>query len=319
MEHTDNLQIEDIRKAAERIRPFVHHTPVLTCRTINSMCRAEVFFKCENLQKIGAFKARGALNAVFSLPEDTVSKGVATHSSGNHAAAIAYAADCRKIRAYVVMPETASRIKKKAVAGYGARLSFCGPTTQDRERAVEEVIRDTGATLVHPYNDLRVICGQATAALELCEHVPGLDVVLAPVGGGGLLSGTALAVSAISPQTLVIGAEPERADDACRSFNAGGIIPVSNPDTIADGLRTSLGTLTFPIIRRHVQSIVTVSEAAIMDAMRLIWERMKLIVEASSAVPLAALLTRRPRIPGIKVGIILSGGNVDLAALPWQR
>jgi threonine dehydratase len=307
-----------IRQAAERIGPHVHCTPVLTCRSLDEMCGAELFFKCENFQKAGSFKARGATNAVFSLDEDQASRGVATHSSGNHGAALALAARCRGIRSYVVMPENAPRVKKEAVAGYGAEICFCKPTLRAREEGLDQVVRRTGATFIHPYDDRRMIAGHGTCALELCSEVPDLDVVIAPVGGGGLVSGTAIAVSAVSPRTQVVGAEPELADDAYRSLRAGRIIPSDYPDTVADGLRTSLGELTFIIIRRHVGDIVTVSEEAIVTAMRHIWERMKVVVEPSAAVPLAVVMTKRSHISGNRVGIILSGGNADLHDLPWK-
>ena len=309
--------IKEIRAAYERIRPFVHCTPVLTCSTLNRMCKAEIFFKCENFQKAGAFKIRGAANTVFALGDKEASQGVATHSSGNHAAALSLAASWRGIKAFVVMPENAPRIKRDAVANYGAEITSCKPTLEAREQGLGKVLDLTGATFIHPYNDYRVISGQGTAALELCQEIPDLDIVMTPVGGGGLLSGTAIAVSAISPQTRIIAAEPEKADDAYRSFQAGRLIPANNPDTIADGLRTSLGDLTFPIIVKHVKDIVTVSEQGIVKAMRYIWERMKIIVEPSAAVPLGALLTKRIELSGKRVGVILSGGNVDLANLPW--
>lgn len=309
----------DIQQAAERIKSWVHRTPVLTSTTLNSMCDAEIFFKCENFQKGGAFKIRGAANAVFSLGQEEAVKGVATHSSGNHAAALALAAGWRGIKAYVVMPENAPLVKKEAVAGYGADITFCEPTLEGRETALAQVVNRTGASFIHPYNDTRVISGQGTTALELCEKVPDLDVVIAPVGGGGLLSGTAIAVFDAEPETIVFGAEPENADDAYQSLKAGKIIPSENPETIADGLRTSLGDLTFPIIQALVRGIVRVSEKDIVRAMRLIWERMKIIVEPSSAVPLGALLAHRQELPGKRIGIILSGGNVDLSALPWDR
>ena len=284
--------IKEIKEASERIRPFVYYTPVLTCSTLNKMCESEIFFKCENFQKVGAFKIRGATNAVFSLGNREASQGVATHSSGNHAAAVALAARWRGIKAYVVMPENAPLVKIEAVANYGAEIVFCKPTLEAREEGVAKVVDQTSATFIHPYNDYRVISGQGTAALELCEEIPDLDVVMTPVGGGGLLSGPAIAVSAISPDTHVLGAEPERADDAYRSFHENRLILVKNPDTIADGLRTSLGDLTFPIIRRYAEDIVTVSEEGIIIAMRHIWERMKIIVEPSAAVPLGALLIK---------------------------
>jgi len=311
--------IKEIREAAERIRPFAHWTAVLSCETLNKLTGAEIFFKCENFQKAGAFKIRGATNAIFSLSDEEAARGIATHSSGNHAAAVALAAQWRGVKAYVVMPENAPDVKRVAVAGYGAEIIPCKPTLQAREEGLAEVIGRTGATFIHPYNDYRVIAGQGTCALELCEEVEGLDVVMAPVSGGGLISGTAIAVSAVLPGGKVIGAEPEMADDAYQSLRAGKIIPIKNPDTIADGLRTMLGELTFPIIRKYVEKIVTVSEEAIIEAMRLIWERMKIIVEPSSAVPLGALLSKREEIAGKRIGIILSGGNVDLTKLPWKK
>ena len=314
----DEPTIDDIREAARRIKPYAHRTPVLTCTALNDICEAELFFKCENFQKVGAFKIRGATNAVFSLSDEEAARGVATHSSGNHAAALAQAARWRGVPAHVVMPENSPAIKVKAVQGYGAVIHFCESNLRAREEGLERVVEKMGAAFVHPYNDYRVIAGQGTAALELCEDVGGLDIAIAPVGGGGLLSGTALTVSALSPETLIIAAEPERADDAYRSFAAGEIIPAEHPDTIADGLRTSLGTRTFPIIKRLVQDIVTVSEESIVEAMRAIWERMKIIIEPSAAVPLAALRTRPEGFRGKRVGLILSGGNVDLENLPWS-
>jgi len=311
--------IKEIREAAERIKPFAHRTAVLSCETLNKLSGAEIFFKCENFQKGGAFKIRGATNAIFSLSDEEAERGIATHSSGNHAAAVALAAQWRGVKAYVVMPENAPDVKRVAVAGYGAQIIPCKPTLQAREEGLAEVVERTGATFIHPYNNYRVIAGQGTCALELCEEVEGLDVVMAPVSGGGLISGTAIAVSAVLPGGKVIGAEPEMADDAYQSLRAGKIIPIKNPDTIADGLRMMLGELTFPIIRKYVEKIVTVSEEAIIEAMRLIWERMKIIVEPSAAVPLGALLSKRKEIAGKRIGIILSGGNVDLTMLPWNR
>lgn len=306
-----------IREAAARINPYVHHTPVYTSTTLNSICQAELFFKAENMQKVGAFKARGAVNAVFSLNEKEARQGVATHSSGNHAAALAYAARCRGIKAYVVMPDSAPAVKKTAVAGYGAEITYCTPTQQAREETLNQLVRRTGAIFIHPYDNIDVIAGQGTSAFELLSQVPGLDTVIAPVGGGGLLSGTSLAVSGLKPDLTVIGAEPLEADDAFRSLQAGKIIPVEKPDTIADGLRTSLGELTFPIIKKHVAAIMTATEPAIIEAMRMIWERMKIIVEPSAAVTLAVLLSRRDEIKGFRMGLILSGGNADLDNLPW--
>lgn len=310
--------LEKIREAARRIEPYVHRTPVFTSAAINRICDAEVYFKAENMQKVGAFKARGAVNAVFSLSKSEAEKGVATHSSGNHAAALAYAAGCRGIKAYVVMPENAPPVKKAAVAGYGAEITYCESTQQAREAALQSVVKKTGAAFIHPYDDYRVIAGQATAALELIEQVCDLDAVIAPVGGGGLLSGTALALSSLNPVIKVVGAEPQNADDAYRSMLAGRIIPVEHPRTIADGLRTSLGELTFPIICEKVNLILTVTEEAIIESMRLIWERVKIVVEPSAAVTLAVMLTRRPAVNGRKIGLILSGGNADLDNLPWH-
>jgi threonine dehydratase len=311
------VSIDDVLAAAERIRPHAHLTPVLTCASLDAMTGARLFFKCENLQKVGAFKFRGACNTVMALRDAEAARGVATHSSGNHAAALALAARLRGIPAHVVMPRTARAVKKAAVAGYGAAITECEPTLAAREAALAAVVAATGATAVHPYNDTRVIAGQGTAALELLGEVGGLDLVLAPVGGGGLLSGTAIAAAAVSPGTAVWGAEPAGADDAQRSLAEGRIVPSLHPQTVADGLLTSLGLNTFAILRALAAGIVTVSEAAIIAAMRHMWERMKVLVEPSSAVPLAALLERRLAVAGTRVGIIVSGGNVDLDVLPW--
>lgn len=306
-----------IEAAADRIAPHIHRTPVMTNRTINEMVSAELYFKCENMQKIGAFKIRGATNAILSLPEAQLQKGVCTHSSGNHAQAVALAARTLGIPAYIVMPTTAPAVKKAAVAGYGAEIIFCEPTLEAREATAAEVIDRTGATFVHPFDDYRIVAGQASAAKELIEDTPELDIVMAPVGGGGLLSGTALATRIYLPEAKVIAAEPAGADDAARSFHDRQFYPSVKPDTIADGLLTSLSNRTFDIIMRHVDDIVTVSEEAIVKAMRLIWERMKIVVEPSSAVPLAAILEEKVDVKGKKVGIILSGGNVDLGKLPF--
>ena len=311
------VTIDDVLAADRRIRPHAHRTPVLTCASLDAMTGARLYFKCENLQKVGAFKFRGACNAVMALSDSEAARGVATHSSGNHAAALALAARLRGTRAHVVMPRTARAIKKAAVAGYGAAITECEPTLAAREAALAAVVAQTGATVVHPYNDPRVIAGQGTAALELLAEVDGLDMMLAPVGGGGLLSGTAVAAAALSPGTAVWGAEPAGADDAQCSLAEGRIVPSVNPQTIADGLLTSLGPNTFAILRALAAGIVTVSEAAIVTAMRHSWERMKVLVEPSSAVPLAALLEHRLAVAGMRVGIIVSGGNVDLDALPW--
>lgn len=307
----------DIEKAHERIRPYIHRTPVMTSKSINEIVGAELFFKCENLQKVGAFKFRGACNSVFSLSEEEARNGVCTHSSGNHAAALALAARMRGIPAYIVMPENAPQIKKVAVAGYGAQITFCEPTLAARESTLKQVAEKTGATEIHPYNYFNVICGQGTAAKELIEETGQLEVVMAPVGGGGLLSGTALSTKALLPNARVIAAEPAGADDAFRSFYSKTLHPSVAPKTIADGLLTSLGSLTFPIVLENVDQIVTVSEDNIVAAMRMIWERMKIIIEPSSAVPLAAILENKADVKGNKVGIILSGGNVDLGKLPF--
>ncbi len=311
--------LDDVREAAARIRPHAHRTPTLTCGSLDRRAGATIFLKCENFQKVGAFKFRGACNAVFSLSDAEAARGVATHSSGNHAQALALAARLRGIPARVVMPSTAPAVKKAAVAGYGATITLCEPTLEAREATLAQVVRETGACLIHPYDDDRIIAGQGTAALELLEDHPDLDVVIAPVGGGGLLSGTAIAATALSPRIRVLAGEPEAADDAFRSLQAGRILPAGNPCTVADGLRTSLGQRTFPIIRDRVERIVTVSEAGIVEAMRYLWERAKILVEASSAVPVAALLGGKVDLAGLRIGVILSGGNVDLDALPWQR
>ncbi len=269
------------------------------------------------MQKAGAFKSRGACNAVFSLSEEQLKKGVGTHSSGNHAQALARAAAIRNTDAYIVMPETSPKVKVAGVEGYGGKITFCKPTLQAREETLKKIIDHTGALEIHPYNDYSIIAGQATAALELLEEIGEPEIVMAPVGGGGLLSGTALTTKYTSPKTLVIAAEPEMADDAYRSFYEGRFIPSDNPKTIADGLLTSLGSLTYPIIMDHVDGIVTVSEEGIIRAMRLVWERMKIIIEPSSAVPLASILEEKVDVNGKSVGIILSGGNIDLDKLPW--
>lgn len=307
----------DIKAAHERIRPYIHRTPVMTSKSINEIVGAELFFKCENLQKVGAFKFRGACNSVFSLSNEEAKNGVCTHSSGNHAAALALAARMRGIPAYIVMPENAPEIKKVAVAGYGAQITFCTPTLEARESTLKKVAEQTGATEIHPYNYFNVICGQGTAAKELIEEIGALDVVMAPVGGGGLLSGSALSTKALLPNARVIAAEPAGADDAFRSFYSNTFQPSVTPKTIADGLLTSLGSLTFSIILNEVDQIATVSEESIVAAMRMIWERMKIIIEPSSAVPLAAILENKVEVKGQKVGIILSGGNVDLGRLPF--
>lgn len=308
-----------IEEAAQRIRSYIHRTPVLSSSLINEQLNTELFFKCENFQKAGAFKSRGATNAVFSIPQEELSRGVCTHSSGNHAAALARAAGLRKMKAFIVMPETSSRVKIAAVRQYGGEIHFCKPTLEARETTLKEIQKKTGALEIHPYNDVRTIAGQATAAKELIEETNRLDYLLAPVGGGGLLSGTALSAACYAPGLKVIAGEPKGADDAYRSFKSGTLIPSSNPNTIADGLLTSLGSLTFPIIQKYVSDILTVNESSIIDAMKLVWERMKIIIEPSSAVPLAAIMENPSLFQGKRTGLILSGGNVDLMSLPWVK
>ena len=304
--------LEDIQQAALRIQPYLHHTPVMTSTAINELLGAECFFKCENLQKVGAFKARGALNAVLSMTPEQLQHGVATHSSGNHAAALALAARIAGVPAYVVMPENAPVIKQGAVAAYGGRITLCKPNLQAREKGLEKIVAATGAAVVHPFDDYRIICGQATAAMELLEEVKELDMILAPVGGGGLLSGTALSTHYLSPSSRVIAVEPETADDARRSFEAGKLIPAGTVTSVADGLLTSLCDRTFNIIRQYVEAILTVDDAAIINATRLIMERMKIVVEPSAAIVLAALLEKKLEVQGRRIGLILSGGNLDI-------
>lgn len=311
--------LDSIKNAAERIRPYIHKTPVMTCSSIDDLAGARIFFKCENFQKMGAFKFRGASNAVFSLTEEECKKGVATHSSGNHAAALARAAKLRGIKAIIVMPTTAPSVKKAAVERCGARIVLCEPTQKARQDTLEKIARETGAIVIHPYNDERVIAGQGTAALELLDEIPGLDIVMAPVSGGGLLSGTSIAVKESNPKTLVLGTEPAGADDACRSLKQGKIVLCENPQTIADGLRMSLGEKTFPIIQKYVDDILTVSEEGIIQGMKLVWERMKIVIEPSAAVPVAALLEKKADFTGKRIGVILTGGNVDLDRLPWNQ
>jgi threonine dehydratase len=310
--------LEDIRAAAKRIRPYAHRTPVLTNESLNEKVGAHIYLKCENLQKVGAFKFRGACNAVFSLADKEAERGVCTHSSGNHAQALALAARLRGIPAYIAMPNTAPAVKKVAVAGYGGQIAFCEPTLEARETTLAGIVAGRGAAVVHPYNDERVIAGQGTAALELLEDLPDVDAIITPVGGGGLLSGTSIAAKGIKPGIRVIAGEPEMADDAYRSLQAGKILPSVKPKTIADGLLTSLGTITFPIIQKNVEQIVTVSERGIIESMKFIWERAKIIIEPSSAVAIGVLWEKKLDLRGLKIGVILSGGNVDLEKLPWQ-
>ncbi|MGA1821398.1 MAG: pyridoxal-phosphate dependent enzyme [Thermoplasmatota archaeon] len=310
--------LSDIEKAHDRIRSRIHRTPVLTNTGIDDITGSEIFFKCENFQKVGAFKFRGATNAVLSLTDEEAEKGVATHSSGNHAQALALAARDRGIKAHIVMPRTSPRVKIDAVRGYGAEITFCEPTLEARESTLNEVIGRTGAVFIHPYNNPRIIAGQATAAKELIEEIHDLDIIMTPVGGGGLLSGTALSTRYLSPGTAVIAAEPKGADDAFRSLEAGRVVPSVDPDTICDGLLTSLGSLTFEIIRENVDRIITVDDEIIIRAMRLHFERMKTVVEPSGSVPLAAILDNGELFRGKRIGVIISGGNVDLDRLPWS-
>ncbi len=314
-----NVTLEMVREAANRIHPYVHRTAVSTCQMINRIAGCELFFKCEQLQKVGAFKFRGACNAVMKLSDVDAQRGVLTHSSGNHAQALALAANLRGIRAHVVMPEDSSIVKRQAVEDYGAVVVTCAPVLAARESTAAEVQRTTGATFIPPYDHVDIIAGQGTAALELLEDVPGLDAGVAPVGGGGLISGTCVVVDALSPSTRVFAGEPFGADDASQSKQAGVLIPQTSPNTIADGLRTSLGELTWPYVRDYVEDVVVVDEDQIVHAMRLLWERAKLLVEPSASVALAAVLDDRFRqIKRFnKIGVILSGGNVDLNHLPW--
>jgi len=318
MKETLNLpQYQDLLNAKERIAPFINNTPIHTSQSINQLLEANIFFKCENFQKVGAFKFRGAMNAVQLLSENQKSKGVATHSSGNHAAALALAAKKEGIKAYVVMPETAPKVKIEAVKNYGAEITFCEPTLEAREKNLNEIVAKTGATFIHPYNRLDIIAGQGTACIELIDKVKGLDIIMAPVGGGGLLSGTAIAAKNRIPRVKVFGAEPEMANDAYLSFSKKEFVPSINPRTIADGLLPSLGNITYEIILSKVDQIYTASEKAIINAMRMVWERMKIIIEPSSAVPVAAIIENRAVFKGKNIGVIISGGNVDLGKLPF--
>ncbi len=310
--------LADMVAAHTRIKPHIHRTPVLTSSFVNSLVGAELFFKCENFQKAGAFKARGASNAVFGLSDEQAARGVATHSSGNHGTCLSYAAGRRGIPCTVVMPRTAPQAKKDAVRGYGGRVVECEPSTSSREAVFADVVAESGAEFVHPYNDPRVIAGQATCSRELIEQVDGLDAVVAPIGGGGMVSGTCLTLSNLAPNVRIYAAEPEQADDACRSFKAGHIIADDAPNTVADGLKVPLKELTWHFVRNHVTDILTASEEEIVDAMKLIWKRMKIVMEPSSAVPLATILKNKHVFAGKRVGIIITGGNVDLDKLPWQ-
>ncbi|WP_434617899.1 beta-hydroxyaspartate dehydratase BhcB [Tabrizicola sp. M-4] len=310
---------EDVVEAHARIAPHIHRTPVLTSSFLNELTGAELFFKCENFQKAGAFKVRGASNAVFGLRDDQLERGVATHSSGNHALSLSYAAGRRGIPCTVVMPRTAPQAKKDAVRGYGGVIVECEPSTSSREAVFAEVQAQTGADFVHPYNDPRVIAGQGTCSRELMEQVEGLDAVVAPIGGGGMISGTCLTLSSIAPGVEIFAAEPVNADDAARSFRAGHIIADDAPDTVADGLKVPLKELTWHFVKHHVTDVLTATEDEIVEAMKLHWKRMKIVIEASCSVPLAVILKNPERFRGKRVGVILTGGNVDLDKLPWMK
>jgi threonine dehydratase len=314
----ESLNLDAIRAAHERIRPYIHRTPVLTSSRLDDACRASLFFKCENFQKVGAFKARGATNAVFALDDETARRGVATHSSGNHGTAVARAAKLRGIPAHIVMPSNSAKVKIRAVESYGAQVVFCEPTEESREIKCAEVINQTGAMLIHSFENEHVITGQGTSAMELLEDIPDLDVIMCSVGGGGLLSGTAIAAKSLRPQIKVIAVEPQNADDAAQSFRAGRRLVTEKKFTIADGLRTNIGEPNFAIVQQYVDDIVTVSEEAIVLAMRTIWETMKIVIEPSAAVPYAAIAERISDVERKRAGIILTGGNVDLDALPWS-
>lgn len=317
MEHPTWPNLVSIETAGERIKDYIHRTPILTSSALDRLAGCQIYFKCENFQKVGAFKARGAANAVLKLSPDQKKNGVATHSSGNHAAALASAAAQAGIPAYIVMPSNAPAIKKAAVKGYGGQIIECEPNLPARENALAEVVEQTQATFIHPYQHLDVIEGQATCALEILSEQPDLHAIITPVGGGGLLAGTALTFHYRSPATKVYAGEPLGADDAFRSIKSGKLQPVGIPHTIADGLLTSLGEINFTIIQQHVEDIFTVTEEEIIYAMRLIYERMKIVIEASSAVPLAAVLANKEVFKNKKVGVVLSGGNVDLKHLPF--
>ena len=310
---------EDVIAAHDRIRPYIHRTPVLTSSYLNDLTGAELFFKCENFQKAGAFKVRGACNAVFGLSDDKLARGVATHSSGNHALSLSYAAGRRGIACNVVMPRTAPQAKKDAVRGYGGRIVECEPSTSSREAVFAEMVAKSGADFVHPYNDPRVIAGQATCSRELMAQVEGLECLVAPIGGGGMISGTCLTVAEIAPGVKIYAAEPEQADDACRSFKAGHIIADDAPVTVADGLKVPLKDLTWHFVKNHVTDILTASEEEIIDAMKTTWKRMKIVIEPSCAVPLATILKNPDVFRGRRVGVIITGGNVDLDTLPWMK
>ncbi len=310
---------DDVKAAHERIRPYIHRTPILTSSFMNELTGAELFFKCENFQKAGAFKVRGASNAVFGLDEDAAKIGVATHSSGNHALSLSYAAGRRGIPVTVVMPRTAPDAKKAAVRGYGGTVVECEPSTSSREAVFAEVVAESGADFVHPYNDPRVIAGQATCSKEMLEDIDELDAIIAPIGGGGMISGTCLTVSNIAPDVKIYAAEPKNADDAYRSFKAGHIIADDAPQTVADGLKVPLKELTWHFVSNHVEDILIATEQEIIDAMYLTWQRMKMVMEPSCAVPLATIIKNRDIFAGKRVGVVITGGNVDLDKLPWMQ
>jgi threonine dehydratase len=310
---------DDVLAAHDRIRPHIHRTPILTSSYFNDLTGAELFFKCENFQKAGAFKARGASNAVFGLSDEQAGRGVATHSSGNHGLSLSYAAGRRGIKATVVMPRTAPDAKKAAVRGYGGTVVECEPSTSSREAVFAQVVAESGADFVHPYNDPRVIAGQATCSKEMIEDLGELDMFVAPIGGGGMISGSCLTLSTISPKTKIIAAEPKNADDAYRSFKAGHIIADDAPNTVADGLKVPLKDLTWHFVSNHVSDILLATEEEIVDAMRLTWQRMKIVMEPSCAVPLAVILKNKDVFAGKRVGVVITGGNVDLDKLPWMK
>jgi threonine dehydratase len=309
----------DMLAAHERIKPHIRRTPIRTSDYLDELAGAKLFFKCENFQEAGAFKVRGATNAVFGLSDALAANGVATHSSGNHALSLAWAAGRRRIPCHVVMPRTAPQAKKDAVRRYGGTITECEPSTSSREATFAQVQAATGAEFVHPYNDPRVVAGQGTCSRELMEDVDGLQVVVAPIGGGGMISGTCLTLATVAPRVQIIAAEPEQADDACRSFKAGRIIADDAPDTVADGLKVPLKELTWHFVQRHVSDILTASEQEIVDAMKLAWKHLRVVLEPSSAVPLAVILKNKQRFAGQRLGVIVTGGNVDLDSLPWIK
>ena len=309
--------LQDVQNTSKQITPFVHRTPVLTSQSVNSIIDGEVFFKCENFQKTGSFKMRGASNAVLSLSEEESKRGVVTVSSGNHGAALACAAKLNGMKSHVVTPKNTQQVKIDAMKGYGANLIYCEPSVESRESTFINIQEKTGAIPIHPYNDYRVITGAGTVALEIIDEVKDLDFILVPIGGGGLISGTGVVVSSLRPNTKLLGVEPKSADDALRSIKSGKIVPSDYPPTIADGLRSSLGEKTFPMIKKFVSAIHTVSEKEIISSMRFVWERMKIIVEPSSAVTMAVVLNNPASFRGKKTGVIFSGGNIDLSYLPW--